>query len=128
MRGLLDTHTFLWFIAGDPKLSAVARTFIEDDANDKILSIASPWEIAIKASRRKLPLAEPFHVLIPREISGNGFDLLPITLDHLAVLSTLPFHHTDPFDRLIIAQAIVERIPIIGKDSAFDAYAIRRIW
>jgi PIN domain nuclease of toxin-antitoxin system len=128
MRGLLDTHTFLWFIAGDPKLSAVARAFIEDEANAKILSIASPWEIAIKVSRHKLPLAEPFHVLIPREIAGNGFDLLPITLDHLAVLSTLPFHHTDPFDRLIIAQAIVEQIPVIGADPAFDAYPISRLW
>ncbi|HEY1379119.1 MAG TPA: type II toxin-antitoxin system VapC family toxin [Gemmataceae bacterium] len=128
MRVLLDTHTFLWFIAGDSKLSAAARTLIEDGANDKLLSIASPWEIAIKASRRKLPLAEPFQVLIPREIAGNGFILLPITLDHLAAVNTLPFHHADPFDRLTAAQALVEGIPVISADPSFDAYHVTRLW
>jgi PIN domain nuclease of toxin-antitoxin system len=128
MKGILDTHTFLWFIAGDAKLSAAARAFIEDGDNETLLSIASPWEIAIKTSRGRLPLAEPFATLIPRQIRDNGFELLPISVDHLAAVASLPFHHGDPFDRLIIAQAIVEQVPVVGADPQFDAYPVTRIW
>jgi PIN domain nuclease of toxin-antitoxin system len=128
MKLLLDTHTFLWFILGDPKLSTSARTRIEDPSNDKLLSVASLWEIAIKSSLGKLTLTQPFDILIPREVHNNGFHVLAITLDHLAAVTTLPFHHRDPFDRLMVAQAMVERLPIVSRDSTLDAYSITRLW
>jgi PIN domain nuclease of toxin-antitoxin system len=96
MRLLLDTHAFLWFIMGDPKLSTAARAAIEDPTNDKLVSASSIWEIAIKVSLAKLTLAEPFAVIIPRELAGNGFAILPLSLAHAARISTMPFHHRDP--------------------------------
>ena len=118
MKLLLDTHVFLWFIMGSPHLSAEARALIEDDQN----SVASLWEIAIKSSIGKLSLSAPFDQLIPQQLSINGFELLPIEIAHLATVTTLPFHHRDPFDRLLIAQAIAEKMPIVSSDSAFDTY------
>jgi PIN domain nuclease of toxin-antitoxin system len=128
MKLLLDTHAFLWFIMGDPRLSATARSLIEDENNEKLLSVASLWEMAIKVSIGKLSLAEPFDVLVPREIKQNGFQLLGIDMAHTAVVAALPLHHRDPFDRLLIAQAKVEQVPIIGADSVFDAYLVKRLW
>jgi PIN domain nuclease of toxin-antitoxin system len=103
MKLLLDTHTFLWFIMGSPNLSANARALIEDVANEKFLSVAGLWEIAIKLSVGKLALSAPFDVLIPQQLTSNGFELLNIEIDHAAVVAALPFHHRDPFDRLVIA-------------------------
>ena len=128
MKLLLDTHAFLWFVMGDARLSKTARAVIEDPANDKVVSAASHWEVAIKAATGKLTLAEPFHILVPREISSNGFDILPIGLAHSSAVVNLPFHHLDPFDRMLIAQAIVEQLPIITADAQFDAYGITRVW
>jgi PIN domain nuclease of toxin-antitoxin system len=128
MSLLLDTHSFLWFIMGSPRLSGNARALIEDDAHDKLLSTASLWEMAIKLSLGRLTLAEPFGVLIPQQMRVSGIEILNIDLIHLAALTTLPFHHRDPFDRLIIAQAIVEQYPIVSVDPAFDAYPIERLW
>src|SRR3712207_310151 len=108
MKVLLDTAAFLWFVMGDAKLSAAARSAIEEPANGKFVSIASAWEIAIKTSIGKLTLGEPFEVLVPREIRQNGFHLLPIELTHLAELVKLPLRHRDPFDRLLIAQGTAE--------------------
>jgi PIN domain nuclease of toxin-antitoxin system len=128
MRLLLDTQSFIWFIEGNTKLSTLARMHIEDIANVRQLSIASLWEIAIKMSIGKLNLGLPFATLIPQQLDRNLVDLLDITVEHLAVVANLPFHHKDPFDRLIISQAIVEQMPIISVDSAFDAYGITRLW
>jgi PIN domain nuclease of toxin-antitoxin system len=128
MSLLLDTHSFLWFIMGNPRLSGHARALIEDEARDKRLSTASLWEMAIKLSLGRLTLAEPFGVLIPQQLRGSGIAILNIDLNHLAALTTLPFHHRDPFDRLIIAQAIVEQCPIVSVDPAFDAYPVERLW
>lgn len=128
MRVLLDTHSFLWFISGSPNLSATARSLIEDSSNQPYLSVASLWEIAIKVSIGKLSLGQPFEVLIPQQLTRNGIDLLGIEISHAAVVSKLPFHHRDPFDRLLIAQAMVEQMPIVGADSAFDAYNAKRLW
>jgi PIN domain nuclease of toxin-antitoxin system len=128
MSLLLDTHSFLWFIMGSLRLSGTARALIEDDAHDKLLSTASLWEMAIKLSLGRLTLAEPFGVLIPHQLRVNGIEILNVDIDHLAVLTTLPFHHRDPFDRLIIAQAIMEQFPIVSVDPAFDAYPIERLW
>ncbi|RPJ19468.1 MAG: type II toxin-antitoxin system VapC family toxin [Desulfobacteraceae bacterium] len=128
MRVLLDTHSFLWFIAGSPMLSQSAKTCIEDAANEKLISIASIWEMAIKISIGRLSLSEPFERFIPHQIQMNGFDLLPILFDHLAPLTSLPFHHRDPFDRLLVSQCITEKCAIISRDAAFDSYQIERLW
>jgi len=93
-----------------------------------LVSVASLWEISIKTGMRKLTLSRPFEELIPEQLALNEINQLPINLDHLAKLIYLPIHHLDPFDRLIIAQALVEELPIISKDTAFQAYSIEVIW
>jgi PIN domain nuclease of toxin-antitoxin system len=128
MRLLLDTHAFLWFIMGSPNLSAGARALIEDGANERFLSAASLWEMAIKVSTGKLTLSAPFDVLITDQLGLNGIETLGIEVAHTSVVSTLPFHHRDPFDRLLVAQAIIEGMPIISVDAAFDSYAVKRLW
>ena len=104
MNLLLDSHTFLWFTAGDSNLSQTARAAIEDENNNLYLSVASIWEIAIKVSIEKLELSEPFEVLIPDMLAENEIELLDISVNHAALITTMPFHHRDPFDRLIAAQ------------------------
>ena len=128
MRLLLDTHAFLWFIMGSANLSVNARALIENPANERLLSVASLWEIAIKTSLGKLALSSPFGDLIPEQLSLNGIDLLQIKVDYLSTLTALPFHHRDPFDRLIIAQSLVEKIPVVSIDGAFDTYGVTRLW
>ncbi|MDM8563213.1 type II toxin-antitoxin system VapC family toxin [Candidatus Marithioploca araucensis] len=126
---MLDTHTFLWFITANPKLSNSARLLIEDIANKRLLSIASLWEITIKASQGKLKLSIPFTDLVTTQIQDNAISLLPIMSEHLKIMFTLPFYHKDPFDRLLIAQAIAESIPIITKDAIFQQYDnLQVIW
>jgi len=128
MKLLLDTHSFLWFIDGNPRLSHPARQMIEDLTNERWLSIASLWELAIKHSMGRLTFAQPFATLIPAQLQRNSMQMLDITLTHLDHVTTLPFHHRDPFDRLLIAQALADDLPIISVDDAFDAYGITRIW
>jgi len=125
---LLDTHALLWFLRDDPLLSTVAKAAIEDPQNRKLVSIASCWEIAIKAGLRKLELAEPSRTVLEREIPRNNFELLPISLAHATTVETLPLHHKDPFDRLLIAQAMIEDIPVVSVDENFDLYSVERIW
>lgn len=128
MKLLLDTHTFLWFVMGSPNLSADARALIEDAANERFLSVASLWEMAIKLSIGKLTLAAPLDVMIPQQLGLNGIELLNIKIGHATAVATLPFHHRDPFDRLLIAQATVEKMAIVGMDTVFDAYPVTRLW
>ncbi len=128
MRILLDTHAFLWFTLGDPQLSAAARALIHDPGYDKLVSPATYWEIAIKVSINKLALNQPYEDFLDRGIRQNGFDILPIEPRHTAAVVTLPFHHKDPFDRLLIAQALTERIPVISADTIFDRYGVSRRW
>jgi PIN domain nuclease of toxin-antitoxin system len=128
MRLLLDTHTFVWFIEGSLELSTTARDLIEAADNEVLLSMASMWEMAIKGSIGKLEFSEPFETLIPEQLSLNKIDLLNIQLIHVVQVHSLPLHHRDPFDRLIVSQALVEKIPVIGRDGAFDAYGITRLW
>jgi PIN domain nuclease of toxin-antitoxin system len=128
MRLLLDTHSFLWFISGNPQISSSARMLIEDVSNQPFLSVASLWEMAIKMSLGKLSLGQPFETLIPQQLSLNGIALLGITISHTAVVARLPFHHRDPFDRLLVAQALTEQMSIVSGDTAFDAYAVTRLW
>lgn len=128
MRLLLDTHAFLWFCQGDPALSARAKAALEDPANQKLVSLASCWEIAIKAGLGKLTLGEPAATYIPNALARTGFDILGITLAHAAAVETLPHHHRDPFDRLLVAQARIEGTPIVSVDGALDPYGVARIW
>src|SRR2546423_10428489 len=100
MNLLIDTHTMLWFFWDDPQLSAAARALIEVPANRKLVSIATCWEIAIKAGLRKLLLGEPSGPFLDREITRNNFEVLPIGLNHATAVELLPLHHRDPFDRL----------------------------
>jgi PIN domain nuclease of toxin-antitoxin system len=125
---LLDTHTFLWFVGDDPLLSAKAKGRIEDPANRKWLSVASCWEIAIKVGLKKLDLGEQATTFLPRELATNGFDLLAIDLRHATFVETLPPHHQDPFDRLLIAQALIEAIAVVSADARFDRYGVTRLW
>lgn len=128
MNILLDTHSFLWFIAGSEELTVKARKLIENENNLILLSSASLWEIAIKVGLGKLTLSEPFETLIPEQLSMNGFQILDINVSHSAKIIDLPFHHRDPFDRLLIAQALTEEIPIISSDEIFDKYGVTRLW
>jgi PIN domain nuclease of toxin-antitoxin system len=128
MRLLLDTHAWLWFVLGDNSLSPTARALIENPAHDKLVSPASYWETAIKISTGKYALPQPFDQFISRAIDGQGFTILPVLPTHAATLSSMPFHHRDPFDRLLAAQSLVERMPIVGNDLALDAYGIQRFW
>jgi len=129
MKYLLDTHTLIWFLAGDKQLSGKARQLIEDLNNEIFVSIVSLWEIAIKVRLGKLTLIKSFEDLFPDQLHRNSIEITSITVDSsLIKLTTLPFHHRDPFDRLIVAQALVEGLPIIGVDSAFDSYEISREW
>lgn len=130
MRLLLDTHAFLWFLAGDSSLSPAARTAMEAAKNDLLLSVASLWEMAIKVSLGKLTLPTDFEPFITSQIAANGIQLLHITPQHASMVSAMAFPangHRDPFDRLLIAQARVEDIPVVSQDAAFDAYAVTRI-
>jgi len=127
MRYLIDTHTFLWFIDDSPQLSVDVKNLLESET-DIILSVASLWEIAIKVSIGKLRLPDAYDKFIPDQVAANDIEVLPISLGHLSVVATLPFHHRDPFDRLIIAQGMVEKMEIISVDGVFDAYPIKRLW
>ena len=128
MRYLLDTHTLLWFISEDQKLSDRARRLILDSNNEIFISIATLWEVAIKVNIGKLALDKPYNQLFPDELDSHGIEILDITIDSLVQLTDLPPHHRDPFDRLIIAQALVEHLPIIGVDGNFDTYGVVREW
>lgn len=128
MNYLLDTHTFLWFITADPALSATAQAIIETADHDLFLSVASLWEMAIKISLGKLEVAEPFTEFMQAQMHENHIQVYPIQLAHLGPVTTLPFHHRDPFDRLLIAQSLTDHLPVIGRDAIFDAYGIQRVW
>lgn len=128
MRLLLDSHAFLWFVLDDPRLGASALGLIGDVRNEILISPATFWEIAIKISLGKYTLRGPFGAFMQDQIAQNGFAILPIGVAHAARVASLPSHHRDPFDRLLIAQAMAEEIPILSADPALDAYAVTRIW
>ena len=127
MDNLIDTHTFIWFIEGDKKLSKTAKEFISKKDVSTFISIASLWEIAVKISLGKLELKTSFSK-ISQLIFNNGFQILPIVFEDTLILSELPFHHRDPFDRIIIAQSITNKLSIISRDKIFSEYNISLIW
>jgi PIN domain nuclease of toxin-antitoxin system len=128
MRLLLDTHTFLWFVLDDPQLSSTARNLIEDPANEVDVSPASYWEIAIKIKLGKYALPQPYQQFMETQFAANDVHILPIEPRHTALLTTMPFHHKDPFDRLLVAQALSDGVSIISVDSQLDAYGVQRVW
>lgn len=128
MRVLLDTHAFLWFILDDPRLSTSARIVIEDPANDVEISPASYWEIAIKICLGKYALPQPYQTFMEHQIAANDFRILPIELRHTALLTTMIRHHKDPFDRLLVAQARAECVPIVSSDKRLAPYGVTRLW
>ena len=128
MNLLLDTHALLWFLTDSPSLSKTARELIEDAGNAVFVSPASYWEIAIKISLGKYRLPEPLAFFMDRELLENDLTILPISTRHADCVSGVPFHQRDPFDRLIIAQSLVEEMPLLSVDVAMDAYGVQRIW
>jgi PIN domain nuclease of toxin-antitoxin system len=128
MRLLLDTQSLLWFVLADTRFSKTARNLIEDRTNEKWIRPASHWEIAIKISLGKYLLPVSFEQFIERAVIGNGFQMLPIEPRHTALLTSMPFHHRDPFDRLMIAQAKSEQMDVISADAIWDAYSVVRHW
>ncbi len=128
MKLLLDTHALIWFAEDDSRLSARAREALHDEANHLHCSIVSIWEIAIKASLGKLKLGARLDGAFQRGLEETGFTFVPIEYLHAAHVLTLPWRHRDPFDRLLIAQATLEKLVLVSHDEQLDAYQIRRIW
>jgi PIN domain nuclease of toxin-antitoxin system len=124
---LLDTHTLIWFLEGDSSLNIAARQTIIDPEEMIFFSMASLWEISIKRSIGKLALSQPTNQII-KQAEIEGIILLPIEANHILSTETLPFYHRDPFDRLIISQALTENLTIIGRDTVFDNYGVKRFW
>jgi PIN domain nuclease of toxin-antitoxin system len=125
---LLDTHAFLWWVGASRELSRKARAAIGSGRNTCFVSVASAWEIAIKVSLGSLRVEGALERFLPEQIAANGFLPLALDLKHAARVATLPFHHRDPFDRLLIAQALEEELAIVTADPAFARYGVRRIW
>lgn len=128
MRVLLDTHAFLWWNTDDHKLSSVARNVIADDRNELYLSVASAWEIAIKAARGSLVLPDPPEQYVPSRLRLHRIQALPIQLGHALRVYDLPMIHRDPFDRLLIAQSQLETLPILTTDPEIARYNVDIIW
>jgi PIN domain nuclease of toxin-antitoxin system len=128
MNLLLDTHTLLWILTDNKNLSKkVRRLFLSED-NEIYLSVASIWEMAIKVSIGRLNLSEPVKEFVQNQVKGNDIKILAVEAEDIYPIETLPFHHRDPFDRLIIAQSMTRNYPILSADVEFDAYPIKRIW
>lgn len=128
MKLLLDTHAILWFTQDSPEMPEALKAQIESANCTTFVSIASIWEIAIKVSLGKLQLSAPIDTFVPALFQRNGFRLLPIQIEHTLKVATLPYHHKDPFDRILIAQSLVEATQIASADVLFDSYGVDRHW
>ncbi len=128
MNVLLDTHAFLWSVTGDDRLSKTAVKIFLNPENCLFFSAASLWEICIKMSLEKLSLKRGWYETIKEEMRLNAIQWLPVEMQHCAELTKLPFHHRDPFDRMLIAQAMVEDLQLLSRDSRLSVYKIDRIW
>ena len=128
MRALLDTHALLWWLSDDPALSKPARKFIAETKNTVVVSAASAWEIATKVRLGKLATATELAADFVGFVGREGFELLPISPDYAIRAGLLPGPHKDPFDRMLIAQAQAEGVPVVTNELVFDAYGVRRIW
>ncbi len=127
-RFLLDTHTFLWMATDPGRLGSDARERVEAVGSVLLLSLASVWEMAIKSSLGKLDLPDPLDRFLEEQLDATRTTLLEVRLAHVLAVEALPFHHRDPFDRLLVAQASIEKLPLLTGDPDFDAYSVERIW
>ena len=127
-RLLLDTHVFLWWINDASNLTEAAHQAISNTSNECYLSMASCWEMAIKSSLGKLRLTRPIEAFVSEQLRANGFTLLNFELRHMAKIEKLPFHHRDPFDRLLIAQAITDKLTLVSMESIFADYGVKLLW
>jgi PIN domain nuclease of toxin-antitoxin system len=128
MKVLVDTHTFIWALLHDHRLSARAKQVLRSDENELVYSLVSLWEIAIKMKTGKLNTLGSSVTYVRDEMENYSMQLLPIRYEHVLALETLPAHHSDPFDRLLIAQAITESLPILTHDAVFAAYPVKVLW
>jgi len=128
LRALLDTHALLWWLSDSPELTRPARRVIEDVRNTVIVSAASAWEIATKVRLGKLPTAVDLVADFAGQTEREGFQLLAVSVEHAIRGGLLPGPHKDPFDRMLIAQAQAENLPIVSNERAFDGYGVRRVW
>jgi PIN domain nuclease of toxin-antitoxin system len=128
MQVLLDTHAFLWWVQDAPQLPRRARAVITDPRNECFVSLVSCWEMAIKVSLGKLKMTAPIERFVPEQLARNDFGLLAIELEDVVTVASLAFHHRDPFDRLLVAQALGRRLPIISRDTIFRRYGLTRLW
>jgi len=128
VRLLLDTHTFLWWVAASGELSRKAQSAVGSARNECFVSVASGWEIAIKVSLGKLRIDGALERFLPEQLAANGFRALAIDLKHAARVATLPFHHRDPFDRLLVAQALEENLAMATADPVIAKYGVKRVW
>jgi PIN domain nuclease of toxin-antitoxin system len=125
---LLDTHTFLWWVAASGGLSRKAKAAIGSVRNECFVSVASGWEIALKVSLGRLRIDGALDRFLPEQLAANGFQPLAIDLKHAARVASLPFHHRDPFDRLLVAQALEEDLAMVTADPVFAKYGVNRVW
>lgn len=128
MKYLLDTQALLWIVQDDVRLSPLAKALYKDRSNQMHVSLASLWEIAIKVCLGKLNIGDPLPTFIEQQVLQNAIAILHIETRHVVPLESLALHHNNPFDRLIISQAMCENMPVISKDGVFDLYPITRIW
>ena len=128
MKALLDTHTFLWWIANDPQLSQRARQVVEDGATELFLSVASGWEMAITSRLGKLKVPDDLYSFVAEQVRINAIEVLPIEMIHALHVHALPDHHRDPFDRMLVAQSQIEKMPILTSDPQIARYAVTVIW
>jgi PIN domain nuclease of toxin-antitoxin system len=128
MRFLVDSHTLIWAVDDPTKLSRTAVALLLDPNSVRLLSPASYWEMAIKVALGKLPLTMPYRPWMEKAMADLRLDILPITLDHAERVAALPFHHKDPFDRMLAAQSLADGVPLLSGDVVFDAYGVNRSW
>jgi PIN domain nuclease of toxin-antitoxin system len=128
MKALLDTHTFLWWITDNPKLSSRVRKIISDGKNELFLSAASGWEIAIKAQLGRIKIPDKPELFISEQMVANAIQGLPIQISHALHVYNLPAYHRDPFDRMLVAQAQLEGLPILTDDPQISQYPVKVIW
>jgi PIN domain nuclease of toxin-antitoxin system len=128
LRLLLDSHVLVWWMDQHDRLNARAFSAIEDRSNQILVSAATIWELGIKVGLGKLDLRTPIGVWTAAALADLDAEVLPITPDYVEALVSLPHHHKDPFDRMIVAQALAEGIPIVSSDAKLDSYGLRRIW
>ncbi len=124
----MDTHTLLWSVEQPATISVPAMAVLQDPNNDRYVSAATVWELAIKVGLGKLKLSKPYRAWIEEAIYDLAMEILPVTIEYADFQATLPPHHRDPFDRMMISQSLVDSIPIVSIDAVFDLYGVARIW